>query len=66
MSSFSHYSIIFLHSFLYFSLAEPRTQSNILDERFTKIVNDQKPLTIFTSRSILDVWQGSKYASADF
>ena len=28
-----------------------------------KIVNGFQLLTIFTKRSILDVWQGSKYAS---
>ena len=27
-------------------------------ERFTKIVNGFQPLTIFSKRSILDVWQG--------
>ena len=32
-------------------------------ERFEKIVNGLKPLTIFAKRSILDVWQGSGYAS---
>ena len=33
-------------------------------ERFTKIVNCLKSLTIFVKRSILDVWQGSEYAYA--
>ena len=32
-------------------------------KRFAKIVNGYKLLTIFTKRSILDVWQGSEYAS---
>ena len=31
-------------------------------ERFAKIVNGWKPLTIFAKRSILDVWHGCKYA----
>ena len=30
-------------------------------ERFAKIVNDWKPLTIFAKHSILDAWQGSVY-----
>ena len=30
-------------------------------ELFAKIVNSWKPLTIFASNSILDVWQGSQY-----
>ena len=29
-------------------------------EHFAKIVNGQKPLTIFTRHSVLDVWQGPK------
>ena len=33
-------------------------------ERFAKIVNRYKPLNIFAKRSILDVRQGSEYASA--
>ena len=33
-------------------------------ERFAKIINDQRPLTIFAKRSILDVFQSSEYASA--
>ena len=32
-------------------------------ERFAKIVNAFQPLTIFEKWSILDVWQGSEYAS---
>ena len=32
-------------------------------ERFAKIVNGYNPLTIFGKRSILDVWQSSKYTS---
>ena len=32
-------------------------------ERFAKIVNGQKPLTIFAKRSTLDVCQVSQYAS---
>ena len=31
-------------------------------ERFQKLVNGFKPLTIFSKRSILDAWQGSEYA----
>ena len=31
--------------------------------RFAKIVNNYKPLSIFAKSSILDVWQGSGYAS---
>ena len=30
---------------------------------FAKTVNGYKPLTIFAESSILDVWQGSEYAS---
>ena len=33
-------------------------------ERFAKVVNGWKLLIIFAKRSILDVWQGSEYASA--
>ena len=33
---------------------------NIKMVRFTKIVNSWKPLSIFTKKSILDVWKGSK------
>ena len=32
-------------------------------EVFAKIVKNKKPFTIFVKTSILDVWQGSKYAS---
>ena len=32
-------------------------------ECFVEIVNGLKPLTIFAKRSILNVWQGSEYAS---
>ena len=32
-------------------------------ELFAKIVNDSKSLTISAKSSILDVWQGSGYAS---
>ena len=32
-------------------------------EFFTKIVKNEKPFTIFVKTSILDVWQGSEYAS---
>ena len=31
-------------------------------ERFAKIVNNFQPLTIFTNRSILDIWEGYEYA----
>ena len=31
-------------------------------ERFVKIVNGYKPLTVFAKRSILDVWQCNEYA----
>ena len=40
-----------------------RTLSNNKMEDFSKIAIDLKPVIIFTKRSILDVWQGSKYAS---
>ena len=33
-------------------------------ERFAKIVNGWKPLTIFGKYFIIDVWQDLKYASA--
>ena len=32
-------------------------------ELFAKIVRNEKPFTIFVKTSILDVWQGSEYAS---
>ena len=32
-------------------------------KRFEKIVNDQKSLTSFTKRTIIDVRQGSEYTS---
>ena len=44
--------------------AYPETYQTSKMEGFTKIVNTWKPLTIFTKRSILDVWQGSKGAFA--
>ena len=31
-------------------------------ELFAKILKNEKPLTIFAKTSILNVWQGSKYA----
>ena len=34
-------------------------------ELFAKIVNDSKSLTISAKSSILDVWQGSGYASSN-
>ena len=35
-------------------------------DRFAKIVNSYKPLTIFAKRSILDIWQGSEYIYENF
>ena len=35
-------------------------------EFFGDVVNSFQPLTIFAKRSILDVWQGSEYASAQW
>ena len=35
-------------------------------ECFAKIVNGLKLLIIFAKRSVLDVWQGSKYTSTVF
>ena len=32
-------------------------------ELFPKIIKNEKPFTIFPKTSILDVWQGSEYAS---
>ena len=32
-------------------------------ELFAKINKNEKPFTIFVTTSILDVWQGSEYAS---
>ena len=32
-------------------------------ERFENIIEGFEPLTVFAKRSILDVWQGSEYAS---
>ena len=32
-------------------------------KRFAKTVNDFQQLAIFAKRSIIDVWQGSEYAS---
>ena len=34
-------------------------------ERFAKIINSFQPLTTFAKRSILDVWQGSEFASRE-
>ena len=34
-------------------------------ERFAKIINSFQPLTTFAKRSILDVWQGSEFASGE-
>ena len=34
-------------------------------EHFPKIVNSWKPLIIMAKSSILDVWQGSEYASGE-
>ena len=33
-------------------------------ERFAKLVSSFQPLSIFAKRSILDIWQGSGYASS--
>ena len=35
-------------------------------ERFAKIVNDFQTSTFFEKNSILDIWQGSEYASKCF
>ena len=35
-------------------------------EYFAKVVNGWKPLTISLKSSILDVWQGAKYASGHY
>ena len=35
-------------------------------ECFAKIVNGYKSLIIFVERSILEIWQGSQYASEGF
>ena len=41
-----------------------RTMSTYKMERFGKIIEGFEPSTIFAERSILDIWQGSEYASA--
>ena len=41
----------------------PETCQSSTMKLFPKIVNGFKPLIIFGKNSILDVWQGSKYAS---
>ena len=43
--------------------SEPSQTSKI--ELFEKVVNGFQPLTIFEKSSILDVWQGSEYASGN-
>ena len=35
-------------------------------EYFAKIINDYKALTIFAETSILDILQGSEYASVSY
>ena len=40
-----------------------RTPSNISDELLAKVVNGFQPLTVFARNSVLDVWEGSEYAS---
>ena len=63
------------HSFLNYLITGSLSDASITEaysehcqtsrmERFMKIVNGQKPLTIFAKCSILNVWQGSEYASA--
>ena len=44
------------------SFLEPSQSSKM--ERFAKIVDDFKLLTIFAKRSILGAWPGSEYATA--
>ena len=41
--------------------SEPCQTSKI--KCMAKIVKDFKPLSIFTKRFILDIWQGSEYSS---
>ena len=38
-----------------------RTQPNIQNEAFCRIVNGGKPWMVFAKRSILDVWQNFEY-----
>ena len=40
-----------------------RTLSNIVEKHFSYIVNGFEPPTVLAKRSILDIWQGSKYPS---
>ena len=40
-----------------------RTLSNIVEKHFSYIVNGFEPSTVLAKRSILDIWQGSKYPS---
>ena len=51
--------------YLVFSRGVFRAMPSISDEAFVKIVNDFQSLTIFAKSSILNVWQGSEYASAE-
>ena len=44
--------------------SEPSQTSKM--DSFAKIVNGVQPLIIFAKHSILDVWQGSEYASEVF
>ena len=46
--------------FLYAEACPEKCQTSKM-ERFAKIVNSWKPLTIFAQRYILDVWQNSEY-----
>ena len=50
-------------NFIYWCRGVFRTQLNIPDGAFSKIVNVWKPLTILAKNFILDVWLGSKYGS---
>ena len=52
---------------LIYNLAIPEAYSEACQisktERFAKIVNGEKPISILAKRSILDVWQGSECTS---
>ena len=49
---------------VYGAWTQQKRIQNSVKQLFANIVNDFKPLTIFSQSAILDAWQGSEYASA--
>ena len=61
--SFKHLRWNFFRKSLLASEANSESCQTSKMELFAKIVKNEKPFTIFAKTSILDVWQGSEYAS---